>query len=53
MQIFQPICRSRNKVEKITVVVAGNFFVNVGFSPIDAATHFRMIAAYLCIPNEC
>lgn len=53
MQILWPICRSREKVGKITVVLAGNFFVSRGFSPIDAATHFRIIAAYLCIPNEC
>lgn len=29
-----------------TVVVAGNFFVKGGFSPRDAPTHFRVIAAW-------
>jgi len=29
----------------ITVVVAGNFFVNGGFSPNDAPTHLRVTAA--------
>lgn len=29
----------------ITVVVEGNFFVIGGFSPIDAPTHFNVIAA--------
>lgn len=37
---------SRVKSEIITVVVAGNFFVRGGFSPIDAPTHFNVMAAH-------
>jgi len=29
-----------------TVVVAGSFFVNGFFSPMDAPTHFRVTAAF-------
>lgn len=33
----------------LTVVVAGSFFVNGSFSPMDAPTHFRVIAALISI----
>lgn len=32
-------------VGTVTVVVAGSFFTRGGFSPIDAPTHFKVIAA--------
>lgn len=36
----------KGNLTKHTVVVAGNFFVKGGFSPMDAPTHFRVIAAW-------
>lgn len=36
----------KGNLTKHTVVVAGNFFVKGGFSPMDAPTYFIVIAAW-------
>ena len=39
------VSHEARKKKNITVVAAGNFFINGGFSPNDAPTHLRVTAA--------
>lgn len=40
------------KARTVTDVVGGSFFVTGGFSPIDAPTHFKVIAGEIYHTNN-